>query len=95
MRKENITRSDMIRGQNLFLVRNLFISRSTQFPHGALKIQPRDERDISHWSVKIVSGSKNTFRLLSLVREPSMEDAFSYLIFPWLQSLYFITFHRK
>ena len=57
MRKENITPSDMIRGQNLFLARNLFISRSmaARFPHGALKIQPRDEKDISHWSVKIVN----------------------------------------
>ena len=76
-RKENITPSNMIRRQNIFLARNLFISRSSAawFPHGALKLQPRDENDISHWSVKKVSGSKN------IVTEPSMEDSFSYLIF--------------
>ena len=55
MRKENITPSDMLREQNLFLAWNLFISRSmaARFPHGALKLQPRDEKDINHWSVKI------------------------------------------
>ena len=76
MRKENITPSDMIRGQNLFLARNLFISRSmaVRFPHGALKLQPRDEKDISHWSVKIVSGSKNRFYPnITFITEPSMK----------------------
>ena len=85
LRKENITPSDMIKGQNLFLARNLFISRSTvaRFPHDALKFQPRDEKDINHWSVKIVSGSKHRLCPLIIVREPSMEDAFSYIIFSW------------
>ena len=70
-KKENITPSNMIRGQNLFLARNLFISRSmaARSPHGALKLQPRDEKDISHWSAKIVSGSKNRFFRLITVRE--------------------------
>ena len=73
----------MIRVQNLFLARNLLISLSTtaQFPHGALKLQPRDEKDINYWLVQIVFGSKNRFCPLIIVREPSMENAFSYLIF--------------
>ena len=83
MRKENITPSDMITGRNLFLARNLFMSRSmaARFPHGALKLQPRHKKDISHWSVKIVSGSKNRFSPLIIVRELSMEDAFFHPIF--------------
>ena len=83
MRKENITPSDMIRGQNLFLARNLFISRfmAARFPHGALKLQPSDEKNISHWLVKIVSGSKNRFCPLFIEKESSVENVFFYLIF--------------
>ena len=54
---------------------------AARFPHGTLKLQSRDEKDISHWSVKIFSGSKNRFSSLIIVREPSMEDTLSYLIF--------------
>ena len=54
---------------------------AARFPHGALKLQPRDDKDITHWSEKIVSGSKNRLCPLIIVREPSMEDMFSYLVF--------------
>ena len=76
MRKENITPSGMIRGQHLFLARNLFISHSmaARFAmHSALKLQPRDENDIRYWSVKIVSGSKNRFCPLIIVRDGPLE----------------------
>ena len=60
-------------------------SMAARFPHGALKLQPRDGKNINRWSVKIVSGSKNKFCSVIIVREPSMEDVFSYLISSWLE----------